>query len=357
METGKPETMPVAASLPHRRIPELDGFRGLAVLMVITGHVLEFSNLPDGIIRAGADLDRLGVLLFFVLSGFLITMLLQQERNSVGRINFRGFYARRAFRLGPALILFLLTVITLMRVRLITDVPRYELFASLFYVRNFFGTSQSLAHLWSLSLEEQFYLCWPILFAVFPMRRSLRITIALCAAIAVWRGVAIERGLFNYASGIYYMRPYFRFDSILIGACLAIALSNRSEGLDGARSMGKRLPASALWVALLAWSLVGEAVSKPLYLTIQVILVTALLGRLVLSESGASKRLFSQPALRYVGKISYSLYLWQQLFLVTKQPSWGILREFPVNLLMPFILAMLSYHFMEGPILRLKDRT
>jgi peptidoglycan/LPS O-acetylase OafA/YrhL len=289
-----PETLRASAPHPRRHIPQLDGFRGLAVLIVMAGHLLEFSNTPNGVIRVGACLDRLGVLLFFVLSGFLITMLLQQEKNDAGGINFRRFYAKRALRLGPALILFLLTVVVLMRIRLITDVPRYELLASLFYARNFFGISRSLAHLWSLSLEEQFYLCWPMLFAVFPMRRSLQITIALSGLIALWRGVAIESGLFNYTSGIYYVRPYFRFDSILIGACLAIALSKHSEGLDRAKTIGRQLPASVIWIVLLVWSLAGEAISKPLYLTVQMILVTALLAQLVVSESGVSQRLFSR---------------------------------------------------------------
>ncbi len=350
------EMQTMAAPYPRQHIPQLDGFRGLAVLMVVVGHMLEFSNLPNGFIRAGADLDRLGVLLFFVLSGFLITMLLQQEKENTGGINFRGFYARRALRLGPALILFLLTVAILMRIRLITDVPRYELLASLFYARNFVGISLTLGHLWSLSLEEQFYLCWPMLFAVLAGRRSLPITIAATGFIALCRGIAIASGLFNYASGIYYMRPYFRFDSILIGACLAIALSNHPKGAGMAEPLGRRLPAGVIWFLLLAWSLVGESISRPLYLTIQMILVTALLGQLVVSKSLVSQKLFSHPTIRYVGKISYSVYLWQQLFLVTKHPGWGILREFPINVFIPFGLAMLSYHFFEDPILRLKDR-
>jgi peptidoglycan/LPS O-acetylase OafA/YrhL len=86
------------------------------------------------------------------------------------------------------------------------------------------------------------------------------------------------------------------------------------------------------------------------------ILIVAVLGQLSIDESSWSQRIFRQSSVRYIGKISYSLYLWQQLFLVTKQPRWGILRHLPVSMLIPFALAMLSYRFFEGPILRIKDR-
>jgi peptidoglycan/LPS O-acetylase OafA/YrhL len=116
------------------------------------------------------------------LSGFLITSLLLRERTDSGGISLRKFYIRRALRLAPALLLFLAAVVIPMSARAIIDIPRYEVVARLFYGRNFFGKSDSLAHLWSLSLEEQFYPCWPLLCSVLPLRRSL-CTIAMITGV------------------------------------------------------------------------------------------------------------------------------------------------------------------------------
>src|SRR5579863_3401722 len=136
-----------------RHIPELDGFRGVAVLVVVVGHYLEF-RLPHRNTYF-ATLDKLGVLLFFVLSGFLITGLLHRERSATGIISFRKFYIRRVLRLAPAFLLFLGVVLVLISLGWITDVPRREILECLFYARNIFGHSLSLGHVWSLSLEEQ----------------------------------------------------------------------------------------------------------------------------------------------------------------------------------------------------------
>jgi len=337
-------------------LPQLDGFRGLAVILVLSGHVLEFSTLSLVWRRLGEASASLGVFLFFVLSGFLITNLLYVERRDTGKISLRNFYIRRVLRLGPALLLFLSVIVFLRARGAITDIPRYEILSSLFYTRNFFGHSNSLAHLWSLSLEEQFYLCWPLVFSLVPLKRDFVVSVWVTASIAIWRGLAIHFDLFDYGQGIYYVRPYFRFDSILIGACLAMALVARPEFLLRARIIGLRLPATLLWSALLWWTFFGESISRPLYLSIQMVLIACLLGQLVLAERGWSLTLFRQPSMCYVGKISYSLYLWQQIFLVTKIPNWGVLRLFPMNVLISFALAVVSYHLIEKPALRLKQR-
>ena len=152
------------------------------------------------------------------------------------------------------------------------------------------------------------------------------------------------------------MRPYFRFDSILIGACVAIALVQYPGLLTRARAFCGRIPAAPVWLALFLWSFFGEAISKPLFLTLEMILIAFLLLQLVGAERGWSVRLFSNPALCYVGKISYSLYLWQQLFLVTKSPNWGIIRQFPCNILVVLALALFSYYMIEQPVLKLRKR-
>lgn len=336
--------------------PQLDGFRGLAVLLVVVGHALQYVDLPAMFV-VGQVMAGLGVFLFFVLSGYLITSLLYRERTETGTVNLKKFYIRRGLRLGPALLLFFAVIIVLMKFRLITDIPKYELAAALFYARNIFGRSESLAHLWSLSLEEQFYLCWPICFLWLPLKKVLPTILAVTCGFVIWRGLAIYFGLFSYESGIYYMRPYFRFDSILIGGCLAVALAPNHSNIQQLRIIWRKIPAAVLWLLLFAVSLAGErGYGRPFLISVQMILICSLLAQLVLGYSEWSLVFFEQKWLRYMGRISYSLYLWQQVFIVTQTPSWGILRRFPISILVPFLLSMLSYHFLELPFLRLKAR-
>lgn len=357
MATKPATTTAVPASEAHftfRHIPELDGFRGLAVLVVVIGHYLEF-RLPYHN-PYFATLDKLGVLLFFVLSGFLITGLLHRERSAAAKINFRNFYIRRVLRLAPALLLFLATVVVLIRLGWITDVSRIEILECLFYVRNFFGHSLSLGHIWSLSLEEQFYMLWPWAFSLLPLRRSAGIVTYVCLAIAAWRATAIALHLFSYERGIFYMRPYFRFDSILIGACLVLWLSSSPRATASLTRFLERLSPLLLWAALLAWTMLAEGYTRPVYLSVQELLVVAALAQVVLCKSGFLGQIFRSRALCYCGAISYSIYLWQQMFLVTSVPSWGLLRRLPFSIVIPFVVAAASFHFFERPILQLKER-
>jgi len=259
-------------------------------------------------------------------------------------------------RLGPALLVFLFAVLVLMKLGRITDVPRKEIAECLFYVRNIFGTSLTLGHIWSLSLEEQFYLAWPFAFFLLPIKRSAAIVTGICVALATWRGIAIKANLFSYDSGIYYMRPYFRFDSILVGAALVLWLVSSPKALEMLRKILGTVPAALLWGVLALWTASGESLSRAIYISVQEFLVTVALAQIVLCSGTLVGALFRSKLLRYVGAISYSLYLWQQLFLVTSVPSWGPLRKIPLSIILPVLIAMASRHLIEKPVLAWKDR-
>ena len=111
-----------------------------------------------------------------------------------------------------------------------------------------------------------------------------------------------------------------------------------------------------LWMALVSWTLWGQSICNPLYLTLQMILIVVLLAQLVLTDRGFTFRFFSNPVLRYLGRISFSLYLWQELFLVLESPSWGVLRRFPFNVICSIVVAAASYQFIEKPVLDLKSK-
>ncbi len=337
-------------------LPQLDGFRGAAILLVLFAHTVESSAVPLKWMVLAGPLGALGVSLFLVLSGFLITGLLFAERQETSNISLRNFYLRRVLRLLPALFVFLAVTWVLVKSHTIPYISNWEFAACLLYARNFYGQSMALGHIWSLSLEEQFYLCWPVLLLVLPRKWLLRVAVAATFAIATFRAFAIHFDWFHLPESVYYMRPYFRFDSLLIGACLALALASWPSLLERTRSVTRRLPVGLLWLPLLAWSIFGMRFNQCFYQSIQLGLAVVLLAQLVVGEGRWLQRFFRHPILRYLGKISYALYLWQELFLLARPPSWTLWDTLPVWLLPPLILAMLSYHFLESPALRLKKR-
>jgi peptidoglycan/LPS O-acetylase OafA/YrhL len=339
-----------------RHMAELDGFRGIAVLFVIIGRYWEF-RAPSAQLRFLAQhTAQLGVLLFFVLSGFLITGLLYRERSQTGSISFKRFYIRRALRLLPPIVLFLSAVLVLVRVGLVVDVTKTEFAIALLYLRNIFGHSLTLGHFWSLALEEQFYLLWPITFLLLPIKQAAKFVAYVCVAFMAWRGVAIALALFSYEHGVYYVRPYFRFDSILIGAFVVLLISSSKSGFAKMQRFVRSTSGTLFFVAACAWYALGERWSRELHITVAEIIVACLILHVALDSAGLMSRLFRTSFLGYVGKISYSLYLWQELFIPVDGPSWGAARKLPWAFVIPVAISVLSYHLMEKPILRIKDR-
>jgi len=348
LRSGVAVQMAVSPRLPH--YPQLDGLRGVAVLLVIAGHILMFSH------HFANEFGSLGVMLFFVLSGFLITSLLINERDHSGDIDVRAFYQRRLLRLGPALAVFLTAVALLAFARLIVDVRPYELFCCVFYVRNIFGRSDSLGHLWSLSLEEQFYLFWPWLMRWIGPRRMLRMALLAIVVISVARMVAIAAGWFDYNLGITYVRPWFRFDSILIGCCIALGRAGDGAVMEGIDGIVRRTPPLVLWTGLFGWTIWGNQMSHVWFLTIQMLAAALVVLQLLSAPASSVRVLLCNRMLRHIGRVSYGLYLWQQLFTANPAARWGALQVFPVNVAASFTIAEISYHFVERPFLLLKER-
>jgi len=295
-------------------------------------------------------------MLFFVLSGFLITNVLLQDRVTSGEVNLRAFYLRRVLRLAPALAVFLAVTVALRRLRLITDVPAYELAACVLYLRNVFGRSISLGHLWSLSLEEQFYLIWPWFVRLMDLRRLLTLAFVAILSITIARTMAIWLGWFNYNLGIVYMRPWFRFDSILFGCCLSLMVATDIPFLRTFLAVLRFVPAIAFWAILVIWAQWAETISATWYLTIQGFLSALVVSQLIFVPGRGLLTIFCNPIMRHLGKISYGLYLWQQLFEANPNSHWGVVQHFPLDVIVPFLIAEVSYAWIENPFLRMKDK-
>lgn len=345
-------TSPTAFCFTH--FPHLDGFRGISILLVIFGHTAYYSlNLPEPFAKLGG----LGVMLFFVLSGFLITGLLCREEQETGNTNLFQFYLRRSLRIFPASYFFLLITGILIANGCITDVPWTGFLACAFYVRNIFGRGDSLGHLWSLSLEEQFYFFWPISFKLSGSRRALILAGGAVVVITLWRSIAQILEIFPLASGAYYCRPEFRFDSILFGCFISLWLSNNgiSNGFLKLVKLGNPLFTVPAAIGVTIW---GDHLPGAAHLTLplQMFLAGGLLAHLVVFPNSPFAVVLASKGLQQLGKLSYSLYLWQQIFIATKAPDWGLIRGFPFDILATIAAGCLSYYLIELPFLKVKDR-
>jgi peptidoglycan/LPS O-acetylase OafA/YrhL/CubicO group peptidase (beta-lactamase class C family) len=357
------QTDPRAPALPY--LPGLDGLRALAVVAVLLYH----ADLP---VRGGF----LGVESFFVLSGFLITALLLAEWRRNGRIDLATFWARRARRLLPALLLVLAATHALATVLLRGDTPtlRGDSLAALGYVMNwhliFGGQSYFdpmvrptlLQHLWSLAVEEQFYLFWPLLFAAgmrFLRPRGLLLaTLATAAA-----SVALMAWLFQPGadpSRIYYGTDT-RASALLIGVALALVWSPGGAPAAESRRAGRLLDlAGALALGGLIAASTWLYESHPLMYRGGFALVA--LGTALLIVAATHPRARLAPALlgcgplRWIGTRSYAVYLWHwPIFSVTRPHQdvpfggWPLLA---LRLAIVLALAELSYRFVETPTRR-----
>jgi peptidoglycan/LPS O-acetylase OafA/YrhL len=326
---------------------DIDGLRAVAVLAVLGFHAFA-PWVPGGFV---------GVDVFFVVSGFLITGIVFNELEA-GSFRLSSFYARRARRILPALVVVIAVVYgagwaVLLRSEL-EELERHVLGAALF-ASNFLLWSETgyfdtaaevkpLLHLWSLGIEEQFYLVWPLLLAALRRWRLLWATLALMAMSLAWNAVTV---LTEPAAAFYL--PHQRVWELLVGALLALVV--RRHGA----STPVRSPAllSALGLLLIATSVVGIDAHQrfPGLAAVPAVLGTALVI-LAGSQAWPNRRMLSAPGLVWIGLISYPLYLWHWPLLSFARILEG--REPDITnrialIASAFVLASLTYRFVEMP--------
>jgi peptidoglycan/LPS O-acetylase OafA/YrhL len=351
-----------AISAKRHFVPGLQGLRGIAILLVILDHLLG-KYAPTGLAGNVASLMHLGgigVELFFVLSGFLITGNLLREREATGQIALGKFYVGRAYRIFPAFYTYL-AVVALIAVVGWSSVDGYQIAASGLFVWNYApGTDTGwLDHTWSLSVEEQFYLLWPLLLILLKPKKALWASIAI---ILVWPAVRVLSYLLSSTEGRdgLWQMFHIRADSLIIGCLLALVSHLYPNVLESITGWVTRFRLPIVAIVVLVVSAYVSRHSGPWKLSVGYSVENVALAVLVLAAMNPHNtitRVLTWRPLMLVGLISFSLYLWQQMFFVAdlpKQLSWLALPF--VDVVCAFAFAIASYLLVEKPFLALKAR-
>lgn len=347
-----PSREPAAAG----RIPSLDGLRAISILVVVFGHLIGTRNfIPlETWTRTGiGDLAHLGVRVFFVISGFLITSLLLQEIDRTKRVDLKAFYVRRVYRIFPAYYAYLAVIFIATGIGFINVSFSDGLYALTYTINYDADRSWYVGHTWSLSVEEQFYMIWPVAIWLAGVRRGL------------WGAAVMVVAAPLIRIGWYYLLPSH---VKLIGEAFPTVADSIALGcvLAGVREWLERQPFHA-WLmrtpvffvvplvavavnsqashAKISW-LVGETVIN--------VAIALTVHRCILTPDGVVGRVLNSRVLTYIGVLSYSIYLWQQPFI--DRSSDAFVHRFPQNIILAFAAALVSYYLIEKPFLSLRHR-
>ena len=351
----------------NKRIASLDGIRAVAIFAVILFHIGERFSWPHSntlastllVGHGGGVWAGDGVGIFFVLSGFLITTLLIREFERSGKIAISAFYARRAFRILPPLLVYLGFVLVFC---IYEHVPfKAQNFTSaLFFYRDYYFTNDLWAtqHTWSLSVEEQFYLLWPI-GLLFLLRYRSR-----AAASRVALGLILMAPLLRVSvsmlkiPAITHQELYMlhcRMDSLMCGCFVALcADAPRFEAVY--RKLAKVwwiFPLEFWGVSLLLGNVLGITYRKSIGLTIDSIAIAFFILWATRNGEHWVGRILNSPVMVRAGVLSYSAYLWQTFFLHAQNKTFA--ASMPLCLILIWIAAWCSYSFVELPSLRLRE--
>lgn len=329
-----------------KRINFLDGLRGISILMVVFSHAIATNHFPTkfkSITSIFFD-GGLGVRCFFVLSGFLITNLLIYETRQNGTISYRNFYVKRAFRIIPVYFLYVITIFIIDNFNNSVNLDYSSYLQALSFTTGLWGKgSWLLGHTWSLAIEEQFYFIWPLLFFFTKKKKLNMVLLTIIIVIPFIRAVSYSmEGRFDYS----FMT---QGDAIAMG-CLA-ALNFKTIFKQQFFSKKIVLYLSILlifFIKIPQYYKVWGFLTVPFTASVQSICIAYLILYLIEHQRTTPiYQILEWPPLVWLGKLSYSWYIWQQLFMVPGVNPIFTSLNFPINILVSLMAAVCSYYILE----------
>ena len=359
----------LAAPPKQARLPSLDGWRALSILLVLATHSHYVAHYPSALDQIFYRFlsGELGVRCFFIISGFLITWLMMIERAAAGRVSLQHFYIRRALRILPVYFTFLGVLGCLSLFTPFTQ-TRASWIGNLTFTTNFIGESWTSGHLWSLAVEEQFYLVWPVLFVLLGMAKNPRaalVILSLPLFIApIWRVMTYKQLYPPSLSHLFTLASFFNYFDCLAAGCICAFLlwrwRSRLETALGAWPKG----VAAVGLAFILMPLFSNRLHLPGRVmvasipTLQTIGFSLLLLQSVIQPQLTCYRLLNWKWVCHLGVLSYSIYIWQQIFCTSPAvfglaPVWWL--SFPGWLVPTLAVAHLSYYCLERPFFQLRS--
>jgi peptidoglycan/LPS O-acetylase OafA/YrhL len=357
-------SLPGSATL--NRIPSLDGLRAVSILMVVALHTLQRYGESHTVSPAWYVLanGQEGVFIFFEISGFLITALLLKEDERRGSVSLRGFYLRRVFRILPPLYLYIGTVVLLGAAGLLPVAKIDVVGAALFFHNVINGPTWALEHLWSISIEEQFYLVWPFVLVLALRTRGVagRMKAVIFPATVIVLSPP-ARMLLNHSHNAALRAvsvSCLKFDFIMYGCAVALLVHTpRFERVYRAATRLWWLPPLVILGCDALSTLYKNYFDLTIGYTINGFAIVMFLLWCTRNADSVVGRFLNSWGMAKIGVLSYSIYLWQTLFLhdgneaVFRAAPW--LGRFPGNWLGFLLAATASYYIVEQPSLRARD--
>lgn len=347
----------LSTAINQKYYPSLNGIRGISIIIVILSHF----HLSGNIIYSYIFNGSLGVNIFFVLSGFLITTLCIKEQNLTGNLSLKEFYIRRILRIFPVAYLYI-AVIFILNFIFHLGVAKLQFLGSLFYLMNlsYFKNIPNpwlTGHYWSLSIEEQFYIIFP-----FVLKKSFKVFFySIVFLVAVLPLLYTLQEFYGpLRNGILYafIRYFIMFQPIATG-CLFSLLSFKKV-FDHTWLSSTKVMGNVLAIFLIIFLKHDPYIYWATHVVYVNLLISVLTGYIIVSNIMPAKdfiyRILNTKILSSIGILSYSIYIWQEIFTSQDMRLPKYMVAFPYNLLFILIVPLLSYFFYEKYFLKLKSK-